>query len=284
VKNRLLWPVLLALAALLVLPLVITGQSDGLVHVSFLNVGQGDAILISQGDTQILVDGGPSPQALLAELGKRVPFWDHKIELVVLTHPHADHLAGLVEVLQRYQVGQVLAPPETVDEAGEYDAALVTEWRQRLVEKAAPLLEAQAGQEFHSGQIVLAVLNPPATPYGDDTSSVDDNSVVLYLHTGTVSFLLTGDISTAAEHELVMRRLLPQVTVLKVAHHGSENSTGAEFLAVARPQIAVISVGVNRYGHPGPDTLSRLGKTVIYRTDREGTVEFATDGNRLWLS
>jgi competence protein ComEC len=284
VKNRLLWPALLVMSAILFLTLVLTDQPDGLVHVSFLNVGQGDAILISQGETQILVDGGPSPQALLAELGRRLPFWDHKIELVVLTHPHADHLAGLVEVLQRYQVGQVLAPPDTVDEAGEYDAALVTEWRQRLVEKATPLLEARAGQEFRSGQIVLDVLNPPAIPYGSDTSSVDDNGVVLCLHSGTLSFLLSGDISTAAEHELVMRRLLPQVTVLKVAHHGSENSTGMEFLSVARPQVAVISVGENHYGHPGPDTLSRLGKTVVYRTDRDGTVEFATDGHRLWLS
>ncbi len=275
------WLVPLAVSAVLVLVLFLTGRPDGRVHVSFLAVGQGDAVLIMQGSTQILVDGGPSPQALTLELGWRLPFWDRTLELVVLTHPHADHLAGLVEVLRRYRVRQVLVPPEIEGAGDEYSAGLAAEWQRLLAEQRTPRVQAQAGQEFRTGMITMDVLNPPAVPYAGE-AAVDDNGVVLDVRVGEVGFLLTGDISAAAEHELVMRRLLPPATVLKVAHHGSGSASSAAFLAVARPQMAVVSVGENRYGHPSAQTLARLGGITVLRTDRDGTVEFVTDGQRLW--
>ncbi len=280
-KRRRYWVAGLALSAVLVLVLFLAGQPDGRVHVSFLAVGQGDAILITQGSTQILVDGGPSPQALTLELGRRLPFWDRTLELVVLTHPHADHMAGLVEVLQRYRVRQVLAPPEIEGAGDEYSAGLTAEWQRLLAAQQIPQVQARAYQELRCGQVVLDVLNPPTVPAAGE-AAVDDNSVVLAVRVGEVSFLLTGDISAAAEHELVMRRLVPPATVLKVAHHGSGRASSAAFLAVARPQLAVVAVGENRYGHPSAETLARLEGITVYRTDRDGTVEFVTDGQRLW--
>jgi competence protein ComEC len=132
------------------------------------------------------------------------------------------------------------------------------------------------------------VLNPPDPPLAATDSDVDNNAAVLRLSLGEVSFLLTADIMWRAEFELAYSRANLRSTVLKVAHHGSNTSTTPEFLAVAHPEIAVISVGAdNKYGHPTEEVLERLedlvGEENIYRTDENGTVEFITDGERLWL-
>jgi competence protein ComEC len=254
---------------------------DDDLQVSFLDVGQGDAILIQRGSQQVLINGGPSPQAINLELGKRMPFWDRTIELVVSTHPDADHLAGLEEVLRRYNVGQVMVSGMTAD------TALYDEWTQSLADKKISSLPAQAGQWITLGDgIEIEVLNP-AVPFqfADDA---DDNGVVLRVTMGKVSFLLTADISGAGEFALIADRADLQSTMLKVAHHGSAYATTAEFLDVVQPQIAVISVGRdNLYGHPTVEALDRLNAKVngqyIYRTDEMGTIEFITDGERLWV-
>ena len=262
-------------------------RPDDKVHVYFLNVGQGDATLIRQGNVDILIDGGPSPQAIDTELGKRLPFWDRSIELVVLTHPHADHLAGLVEVLNRYQVGEVLYPALATSDMGEHDQPLFDEWLRLISEKNIKSVLAQAYQELSVGDIVIDVLNPPASPLTGTESDIDNNSVVLQVRVGDISFLVTGDLMWEGEHEMAYERLLPQSTVLKVAHHGSDTSTTDEFLNVLMPQIAVISVGENDFGHPTQEVLDRLagrlGAANIYRTDEDGTIEFITDGQRLWV-
>jgi competence protein ComEC len=254
---------------------------DNRLHVSFLDVGQGDAILIQTPDHQdILVDGGPSAQAISAELSQHMPFWDRTIELVVLTHPHDDHLTGLLEVLQRYKVQQVLYL-DTV-----YDTPPEQEWLNLIKEKGIKATPAKAGQVINLGtkETTIEVINPAP---GSAVPAMD-NGVVLRLSDGTVSFLLTSDISTDSELDLITRRADLTSTVLKVAHHGSDYSSSADFLAVVDPQVAVISVGAdNKFGHPGADTMQRLTDTVgadkIYRTDKNGTVEFTTDGTKLWV-
>jgi competence protein ComEC len=260
---------------------------DNKVHVYFLDVGQGDATLIRQGSLDILIDGGPSPQAIDTELGKHLPFWDRSIELVVLTHPHADHLAGLVEVLNRYQVGEVLYPALATSDEGEYDKPLFDEWLRLIQDKNIKSTLAQAYQELSLGDIVIDVLNPPASPLAGTESDVDNNGVVLQVRAGEISFLITGDLMWEGEQEMSYERLLPQSTVLKVAHHGSDTSTTDEFLNVLMPRVAVISVGVNDYGHPKQEVLDRLagrlGEANIYLTDESGTIEFITDGRRLWV-
>jgi competence protein ComEC len=274
-------------------PLVITAiltslaaaaMPDDNLHVSFLDVGDGDAILIQKGNQHVLVDGGPGSQAITLELGKRLPFWDRTIDLVVLTHPHSDHLAGLIEVLNRYQVRQVLYP--TLDDA----SPLVNEWLTIIQQKKIKHTIACAGQRIDLGgeEVVIEVLNPPTPLMMDTGSDTDNNGVVLQITAGEVSFLLTADIMYEAELELITRRADLTSTVLKVGHHGSDTSTSQQFLAVVNPQVAVISVGAdNKFGHPSDEVIDKLvqklGSENIYRTDERGTIEFTTNGSRLWV-
>ena len=254
---------------------------DNKLHVSFLDVGQGDAILIQTPNHQdILVDGGPSAQAISGELSKHLPFWDRTIELVVLTHPHTDHLTGLLEVLQRYKVQQVLYLDT------DYQTPPEQEWLSLIREKGIKSTLAKAGQMINLGsdEAPIEVINPAP---GSSVPAMD-NGVVLRLSDDKISFLLTSDISQESELDLITRRADLTSTVLKVAHHGSNYSSSAAFLAVVDPKLAVISVGAdNTFGHPGEETMQRLTDTVgpdkIYRTDKNGTVECITNGERLWV-
>jgi len=277
----------LLVVAILVSVTAATMPDDNL-HVSFLDVGQGDAILIQRGSQQILVDGGPSPQAIALALGRKMPFWDRTIELVVLTHPSADHVTGLVEVLNRYKVRQVLYPDL------EFKSDIYDEWLRLLEERDINCIIAQAGQQIDFGtEVMIEVLNPQTPPLTGTESDIDNNGMVLHLSMGEVSFLLTADIMWEAEFELITRRASLTSTVLKVAHHGSTTSTTAEFLAVVNPRLAVISVGEgNPFGHPSDEVMDRLeqklGQENIYLTydktnDKHATIEFVTDGGRLWV-
>ena len=278
-KKWVIFPLLVV--AILVWLTAATLPDDNL-HINFLDVGQGDAILIQRGSQQVLVDGGPSPQAIGLELGKKMPFWDRTIDLVVLTHPSADHVTGLVEVLKRYKVKQVLYADL------DFKSNIYDEWLRLLKEKGIKYTVAQAGQQvdFYP-EVIIEVLNPQASLLTDTESDTDNNGIVLRLEVGEVSFLLTADIMWEAEFELIDRRAHLTSTVLKVAHHGSTTSTTTEFLAVVNPRLAVISVGEgNPYGHPSGEVMERLieklGQENIYRTDENGTIEFITDGHRLW--
>jgi competence protein ComEC len=272
----------LLVAAALVSYVAVTLPGDDL-RVSFLDVGEGDAVLIQKGSRQVLVDGGPGPQVISLRLGERMPFWDRTIELVVMTHPHQDHLAGLVEVLRRYRVERVLYT------GLEYQSPLYDEWSRLMVEKDIMGTFARAGQQIDLGDgIIIDILNPPVEPVTGSDSDIDNNSVVLRLNNGGISFLLTGDIMEETERELIRERACPPVTVLKVAHHGSDTSTTPGFLAVVDPRAAVICCGAdNRHGHPDAAVLQRLegraGMGNVYRTDKDGTIDFVTDGERLWV-
>ncbi len=255
---------------------------DDELHVSFLDIGQGDAILIQKGNQQVLIDGGPSPQAISLELGDKMPFWDRTIELVVLTHPHSDHITGLLEVLQRYKVERVLYPDL------DCQLPLYQEWLRLVEEKDIECTLVQAGQQIDLGEgVVIKVLHPGMPLLTGTGSDINNNSVVLHLIMGRVSFLLAADIEQEAEFELIAQGADLSGTVLKVGHSGSNTSTTPEFLAVANPLVAVISVGDNPFGHPSREVVERLkeklGSENIYRTDEQGTIEFITDGERLWV-
>jgi competence protein ComEC len=278
------WLVLpLLVAAILVWSVALTMPDDKL-HVSFLDVGQGDAILIQTPNGQdILIDGGPDPQKINLELSKKLPFWDRTIDLVVSTQPQADHITGLVEVLQRYKVKQVLEPGVS------YNSSIYQEWCNLVEEKHIKRDKAQAGQEIDLGNgTKLEVLNPPDSLWEGTSDDVDNNGVVLRLSWGQVSFLFTADIREEAEFELISQRANLKSTVLKVSHHGSETSTTSQFLAAVDPEVAVISVGKdNPFGHPSPEVLERLigrlSEGNVYRTDEDGTIELTTDGEKLWV-
>jgi len=273
----------LLIIAILVWSVVLTIPDDKL-HVSFLDVGQGDAILIQTPNRQnILIDGGPDPQKINLELSKKLPFWDRTIDLMISTQPQADHITGLVEVLQRYKVKQVL-------ESGiPYDSRIYREWLNVIEDKQIKHEIATAGQEIDSGSgIKIEVLNPPAKLFQETSHDVDNNGVVIRVSWGKVSFLFTADIREEAEFALVRQRAKLKSTVLKVAHHGSKTSTSPQFLAVVNPEVAVISVGGNNtFGHPNPEVVERLvdrlSEEKVYRTDKNGTIEFITNGERLWV-
>ncbi|MFH1663037.1 MAG: DNA internalization-related competence protein ComEC/Rec2 [Chloroflexota bacterium] len=256
-------------------------KPDNRLHISFLDVGQGDAILIQKGSRQVLVDGGPSPQAITIELGSRMPFWDRTIELVVLTHPHDDHIIGLVEVLNDYRVEQILSPDM------DCDLDICDEWFSLIEEKDISYITARAGQRIEFDGVVIEVLNPQETLLQDTESDIDNNGVVLHISLGEISFLLTADLMWQGEFELISRRVIPESIILKVGHHGSATSTTHEFLAAVNSQLAVISADPEEYGHPSDEVLNRLeaelGAENIYRTDEDGTVEFITDGEKLWV-
>jgi competence protein ComEC len=278
------WLVLpLLLVAILVWSVALTMPDDKL-HVSFLDVGQGDAILIQTPNGQdILIDGGPDPQKINLELSERLPFWDRTMDLVVSTQPQADHVTGLVEVLQRYRVEQVLDPGVS------YDSVIYQEYIRLIEDEEIEYNVARAGQEIDLGSgVKMEVLNPSESLWEGTSDDVDNNGVVLRLSWNNVSFLFTADIRAEAEFELIMQRANLKSTVLKIGHHGSKTSTTSQFLAAVDPEVAVICVGANNtFGHPSAEVvgrlIDRLGEGSVYRTDEDGTVEFFTDGEKLWV-
>jgi competence protein ComEC len=260
--------------------LAVLSLPDGRLHVAFLDVGQGDAVLITMPDgRQMLIDGGPSATDLNWRLGQEMPFWDRSLDMVVNTHPDSDHLGGLVSLLDRYEVGKVLV----TDIAGHSE--LYQQWETELAEEQLVATIGQAGMQLAlSPGITTTILNPsPATAGIDEPNN---HSIVLYLQMDRISFLLPGDIETPVERNLVSAEVPLAATVLKSPHHGSATSSSEAFLQAVQPQIVVISVGEdNGFGHPSREVLERYaehGLTVL-RTDERGTIEFSTDGERLWV-
>ena len=244
--------------------------------VSFFDIGQGDSIFIEAPDgNQILIDGGPS-DAVLAKLGSVMPFWDRSIDLVILTHAHVDHVAGLVEVLKRYRVDRVL-------ESGEaYSTPEYQEWHNLIQEKNIPVTIAAAGEEVRAGVLGISVLSPFENENGVSFKNPHDANVSARLAYGSTSVLFMGDAEKQIEYRLAYEHPGELSSdILKVGHHGSKTSTSEEFVKRVRPKFAVISVGrKNRYGHPNQQTLDTLQKFSIsvLRTDLDGDVSFVSNG------
>jgi competence protein ComEC len=274
-----------ALAALLMLAsvllwLAITAPEQGRLSVTFLDVGQGDAILIEgPHGHRILIDGGPSEEALNSALGRNLPFYGRRIDLVVLTHPQSDHLGGLPAALRGYSVGGVLANPFETNTAS-YDV-----WLEALERASVPVVAAARGQRVELGEgVAVTILHPPPSLEMEPGADLNDASVVAMVTMGSVSILLTGDIGETAESALLRSGWDLSATVLKVPHHGSRFSSTEPFLVRVRPMLNVISVGhTNPFGHPAPETLQRLEDGLVLRTDRHGDVKITTDGERIWV-
>jgi competence protein ComEC len=273
-----------ALAVVLVLAsallwLAVSRPENGRLTVTFLDVGQGDAILIEgpQGH-RILVDGGPSGEAITAALGRQLPFYDRRLDLVALTHAQQDHIGGLPAVLEEYSVGRVMSG--TVEGEG----AAYRAWSEALDHHEIDEVSAHRGQTIDlGGGAALSVLSPGP---GDslEPQAINDTSIVLRVTMGELSFLLTGDITEAGEAALIRTGTDLDSSVLKIAHHGSRTSTSPTFVGRTTPLIDVISVGGdNSYGHPTDEVLSRLEGDLILRTDEHGDITLSTDGHGLWV-
>ncbi|MES2213975.1 MAG: ComEC/Rec2 family competence protein [Patescibacteria group bacterium] len=254
-------------------------QPSHILHVYFLDVGQGDAIFIdSPTHGRILLDGGPNAK-VLTELGKIMPFGDKRIDIVIESHPDSDHIGGLPEVISRFDVGAFLEPgvesPNKVDD----------ELHRRIDEKGIPHLLARRGMVVNFGDGVrLEILFPNTDVSRWETN---DASIVARLVYGDESFLLTGDSTKKAEY--ILLGLDPDILksiVLKAGHHGSRTSTSVPYAEAVAPEYAIISAGkYNSYGHPHKETLDTLNKVgaKILSTAERGTIEFETDGKALLL-
>jgi competence protein ComEC len=267
------------------LALVLVHRPDGLTRVVVLDVGQGDGILVegSRGG-RLVIDGGPDPSRLLIALDERLPPWDRRIDVLVLSHPHEDHVAGLGLLLERYRVGRVYEPGMIGPGPG-YEA-----WARELATLGTPHGRLSTGDRLTLDTIRFRVLWPDATRVPehppDGGTSINNVSIVLLGEVGAQRFLLMGDVEEGVDPELLGRGV-PSVDMLKVAHHGSKTASTEPFLEAARPKVAVVSAGAgNPYGHPAPSTIQRLAAIAgrTYRTDTNGTVEVTFTGQTLRVS
>lgn len=254
-----------------------------------LNIGQGDAIFIQTSDRQdILIDGGPD-DSVIDRLSQALPPGDRDIELMVLTHPHADHVNGLVAVTERFTVRHVL------ETSVPYEQGAYKVWHALLDDQDVPISIARAGQSYGVGQATLDVLWPAhdltkKNIFGDNAAEgggVNDTSIVLKLHCGGSAAMLMGDTSSDIEERIIDGGVDVRASLLKVGHHGSRFSSSVRFLKAVQPTWAVISDGVgNSYHHPHPTALLRLKQAGIHilRTDTEGEVKLYSDGLGGWTT
>ncbi|MBI2623960.1 MBL fold metallo-hydrolase [Candidatus Parcubacteria bacterium] len=255
---------------------VIGRAETGSLSVRFFDVGQGDAIFIeTPAGRQILIDGGPSDR-ILTKLSAVLGFWDRDLDLVISTHPDADHVGGLADVLGQYRVAAVLETGirRSVPEAAAFDRAVAFERTQVVFAKAGQLID------FGDGA-VLMVLNPGTSVAGESIEKTNDYGIVSRLVHSEVEYLFTADVTSVVEGRLVVEGFNLASDVLKVGHHGSKYSSSALFLSAVQPQVAAISAGAkNPYGHPTPEMLDRLhaANIRVYRTDEQGDVVVESDG------
>jgi len=250
------------------------GQHCDCLQVSFFDVGQGDAIYIRTPDNfELLVDGGRD-RTVLQQLSKQQTFFDRHIDMVVSTHPDSDHIGGLIEVLQRYQVGSILLTENINDTP---TAAMFSEL---VAAENAALIFAEAGQRFQLGASTTLTI---FSPVGDETNWESNNSsIVMKISYGETDILLTGDASTGIEEYLVKNYgELLESEVLKLGHHGSKTSTSELFLDTVSPEYAIVSAAVDSpYGHPHQEVMQRVFARDIhtFHTGVDGTVMFISDG------
>ena len=252
--------------------------SSNNLKIYFLNVGQGDSEYIKTPSGQdILIDGGPDT-SVLNELGKVMDFGDREINLVILSHPHADHLTGLLEVINRFKVDEVW-------ETGvDYPSATYDNWRSEISAKQIPDKIVKAGESKNFGEAKISILYPLSPLENKKIDNLNNASIVSRLDYKKFSVLYMGDLEKDAQTKVLNQNLF--ATILKVAHHGSSNGLSEDILKVIRPVIAVIEVGKdNTYGHPAPSVINLLKQYAvrIYRTDQNGTVEITSDGKGYWV-
>jgi competence protein ComEC len=261
---------------LAVLAITIFQLPDSNLHVIACDVGQGDAILITYKNIQILTDGGPDTKVMDC-LSKHVPFYDREIELIISTHPDADHSTGLITVLKRYKVDNIMI--NDLDSGTATIKALNNEVGSRGIHVIRPV----TGLKLRVGLIYLDVLHPTQ---GFTSTQTNSYSIVDKLTFGNFKAIFTGDIGPDISDSLINNYLIEPVNYLKVPHHGSKNGLTQNLLEKLKPEIAVISVGKkNRYGHPSQEILEMLNKykLQILRTDEMRDVEVISNGKSFWV-
>ncbi|NDJ79326.1 MAG: DUF4131 domain-containing protein [Chloroflexi bacterium] len=256
-------------------------QPDGKLHVWFLDIGHGNAVLIQTPDgAQILVDGGPNPTQLRRAVGDHLPFRDRDLDVLIVTQPRDTAIGALPELLDQYDVGLVLTNGQTGD-SEEFDA-LQRAWAEQKVE----VVPVSAGYRVETNDgVLLEILHPQTAP--ESNTNTKTAAIVIRVSYGDTSFLLTSELSETGALTMLEAGRYAGSTVLQLPDHGSGSTNSRFFLQTIDPQVAVINVGAgNRAGLPDPAViahLSAIGDRPLYRTDQDGTVEMVTDGRTLWV-
>jgi competence protein ComEC len=265
------------LVGLVSLCFIISTAAPQKLRVSFLDIGQGDSILIqTPSGHEMLIDGGPT-HLILARLNEQMNYFDRDIEVVVATHGDADHVTGLIPVLENYTVRKIVHSPVEAN-TGIFDDLVA-----HIKQEGAEVHSGEKGDEIDFGDGVTAHILYPNKTISSKTDT-NDASVSMVLTYGKHSFLLTGDLTTKYESQLIESKLPKNITVYKAGHHGSKTSSGEQLLTYIKPEYAVISAGKeNKYGHPNPETVERLQKysKEILSTIDHGTISFFTDGKMI---
>lgn len=273
IKRKTIFSLILCFLILVLIlgVIILFGKSQG-IRIFFLDVGQGDATLLSFRNRQILIDGGADGKIILEKLGKFIPFWDREIEVVIATHPDADHIGGLPEVMEKYKIGLLL------DSGMESDTQIFKKYEEVISANGIKKEIAKENINLKIGDNAeLKILSPFSDFQGGATKDTNLNSIISELIFGNNKFLLMADAPMEKEEELINRGINLEAQVLKAGHHGSKYSTGDNFLEKVKPKEAIISVGKNnRYGHPAPEALDRLkNKNIdILRTDERGDIVY----------
>ncbi|MBD3250032.1 MAG: MBL fold metallo-hydrolase [Candidatus Pacebacteria bacterium] len=289
--------------------LVLSQWPDTNLHLVVCDVGQGDAILITQGFWQVLIDGGPDDSVQKC-LNQHLPFWDRTIELVVVTHFDKDHIGGLPGVIDRFQTKEVLI--------SQWGRSQTTQKLKKSLQKQSlskikikePVLGTTVGfpsggklkvlspaEPYFAAKIATAVspkvdlteliLSDKVDQFFDEAIEGNDRSIVLLLEFNQFKGLLMGDASQKVELALLKQGLIQDIDWLKVGHHGAKTSTSLQFLHATRPEICTISCGnSNAFGHPAGDIVAKLmhEDCIVWRTDQKGTIELVTDGSAYWIA
>lgn len=233
------------------------------------DVGQGDAILFTYKNFQFLIDGGPNEKVLDC-ISKNTPFWDKKLEVVLLTHPQDDHFTGLIEVFKNYKVDKFIKS-RRVSSSQKYQLL------EKIVrDSGAQVIYADKGQKIRYGLIYFDILWPEDRMIRENLiKEINDESVVVFMRVNKYKALFTGDLGKDILLEIVREEKIKDIDFLKVPHHGSKNNLDERIIGILRPKVAAISVGRNNsYGHPHQEVLTLLKneRVRIFRTDVDGEI------------
>ena len=239
----------------------------GPLTVHFIDVGQGDSILLDLGDIEVLIDGGEKSPGVVSYIEYYV---DGSLEVMVATHPDADHIGGLIAVLDAFEVDKIWLNGDTST------SKTYSQFMSAVNFERARVFMARRGDIIQAGNLTFNVLHPLNL-----SGKTNNNSIVLSLSYGQVDFLFTGDAEQEAEASMLAEGIVPDVEVLKVGHHGSRTSSSIQFLQAAKPECAIYMAGQgNNNGHPHQETIINLCEVgaEIYGTDFHGTIIITTDG------